>query len=104
MQSVQQCAQVAQCCSRNERRADTNVRSLCRVGDPRGEAANGPVGQLAENVLAPWELYSSLNAKTLSVQRVKPIVNLDNLGPMGIMFLARLEAARRTAYRQSVRN
>jgi hypothetical protein len=40
------------------------------------------------------ELHPSLNAETLSIQRVKLIVNLNDLGFMGIMFLARAAQAK----------
>jgi hypothetical protein len=40
------------------------------------------------------ELHPSLNAETLSIQRVKLIVNLNDLGFMGIMFLARVAQAK----------
>jgi hypothetical protein len=46
------------------------------------------------------ELGPPLNAKVLSKQRMKLIVNLDELGSMGIMFLARQEVARPISYRR----
>ena len=77
------------------------VRALRRIGDPRGESADGAVGQLAENILTFWELRPPLNAKILAVERVKRIVNLDGLGTMGIMFLARAARAKATLHKPS---
>jgi hypothetical protein len=101
MQAVQQCPKLGECSRRGQRRSKRNVRALRRIGDPRGEAAYAAIGQLAEYVLTFWELHPPLNAKALTVERVKRIVNLDDLGAMGIMFLARREWARHTSCRNS---
>ena len=42
-----------------------------------------------------WKLHPPLHAQTLSKQRMKLIVNLDDLGSMGIMFPTRVEPAKR---------
>lgn len=94
MQTVQQCAQFDEC--RRYRCAHSDVRGLGSVGDPRRKPTHGPIWQLAENVLSMWKLHSSLNAKALSKQRMELIVNLDDLGSMGIMFLARAVPAKPT--------
>jgi len=51
--------------------------------------------ELAENALTLWERRPPLNAKTLAMERVKRVMNLDDLGSMRIMFLARAGPARR---------
>lgn len=95
MQAVQQCPKLGECGRRGQRRSKGEVRALRRIGDPRGESADAAIGQLAENVFTFWQLDPPLNAKALTVERVKRVVNLDALGSMGIMFLARAEPARR---------
>jgi hypothetical protein len=50
------------------------------------------------------ELYPPLHAETLPKQRMKLIVNLDDLGSMGIMFLTCLEAEKRICSALSGRN
>jgi hypothetical protein len=104
MQAVQQCPKFGERSRRGQRRSQGEVRALRRIGDPRGESADAAVGQLAENVLTFWELHPALDAKALTVERVKRVVNLDALGTMGIMFLARLGAARRICWLLSPRN
>jgi hypothetical protein len=94
MQAVQQFPQFGQCGRRSQRRSNGEVWALRRIGDPRGKSGDGAVGQLAENVLTFRELCPPLNAKALAVERVKRVMNLDGLGTMGIMFLARAEPAR----------
>ena len=95
MQCVKQGAQSRECCDRSKGRAYRNSGRLGRVGHPGWESADGAVRQLTKNVLAARKLHTSLHAKTLPKQRVKRIVNLDDLGPMGIMFLSRVEPAKR---------
>src|SRR5437763_12103809 len=89
MQAVQQCPKLGECGRRGQRRSNSEVWALRRIGDPRGESADAAIGQLAENVLTFWELHAPLNAKALTVERVKRVMNLDALGTMCIMFLAR---------------
>ncbi len=96
MQAVQQCPKLGECGRRGQRRTNGEVRAPCRIGDPRWESADGAVGQLAENVLTFWELRPPLNTKAPAVERVKWVMNLDDLGTMGIMFLARLGRGRVT--------
>jgi hypothetical protein len=91
MQAVKQCPKLDECGRRGQRRSEGEIRALRRIGDPRGESADAAIRQLAEEVLAFWELHPPLNAKALTVERVKRIVNLDALGTMGTMFLARHE-------------
>src|SRR3954453_23362469 len=91
MQAVQQCPKLGESGRRGQRRSNSEVRALRRFGDPRGESADAAIGQLAEHVLPVWELHPPLNAKALTVERVKRVMNLDALGTMGIMFLARRE-------------
>ena len=88
MQAVQQFPKFGECGRRCHRRPNSQVGTLRRVGNPRREPAYGAVGQLAENVLTLWELRSPLNAKALTMQWVKRVVNPDDLGTVGIMFLA----------------
>src|SRR3954466_10802273 len=109
MQAVQQCPKLGECGRRGQGSSNGKITALRRIGDPRGESADGAVGQLAENVLTFWELRPPLNAKALAVERVKRVMNLDGLGTMGIMFLARPEPARVTwqpacAWRHAGRN
>ena len=110
MQAVQQCPKFGECGRRGQRRSNGEVGALRRIGNPRRESANGAVRQLAENVLTFWELRPPLNAKALTVKWVKRVMNLDDLGTMGIMFLARAGPARRhlatgvCAWRRAGRN
>ena len=97
MQAVQQCPEFGECGGRGQGRSNGKVRALRRIGDPRRESADGAVGQLAENVLTFWKLRPPVNAKTLAMERVKRVMNLDDLGTMGIMFLARPGRARPTS-------
>jgi hypothetical protein len=94
MQAVQQFPKFDECDRRCQRRSNGKVRALRRVGDPRRESANRAVRQLAENVLTFWELRPPFNAKALPVKWMKGVINLDDLGTMGIMFLARQGLAR----------
>src|SRR3954471_18907992 len=94
MQAVQQCPKLGECGRGGQRRSNSDVRALRRIGDPRGESADAAIGQLAEHVLTFWELHPPLNAKALTVERVKRVMNLDALGTMGIMFLARVARAK----------
>src|SRR3954470_24162648 len=96
MQAVQQCPKLGECGRRGQGSSNGKITALRRIGDPRGESADGAVGQLAENVLTFWELHPPLDAKALVVEGVKRIMNLDGLGAMGIMFLARPAQASRT--------
>src|SRR3954452_4033964 len=96
MQAVQQCPKLGECGRRGQGRSNGKIRALRRIGDPRGESADAAIGQLAEDVLTFWELHPPLNAKALTVERVKRVMNLDALGTMGIMFLARAGAAKLT--------
>ena len=89
MQAVQQFPKFGECGRRGHRRPNRKVGDLRRVGYPRWEAADGAVGQLAENVLTFWEFRPPFYAKALTVQWVKGVMNLDDLGTMGIMFLSR---------------
>src|SRR3954452_12179644 len=89
MQAVQQCPKLGECGCRGQGSSNGIIRALRGMRDPRGESADGAVGQLAENVLTFWELHPPLDAKALAVEGVKRIMNLDGLGAMGIMFLAR---------------
>src|SRR4051794_29319440 len=101
MQAVQQCPKLSECSRRGQRRSKGEVKALRRIGDPRGESADAAIGQLAENVLTFWELHPPLNAKALTVERVKRVVNLHDLGAMGIMFLARAAQGKATWPRRS---
>src|SRR5215210_4663573 len=96
MQAVQQCPKFGERSRRGQRRSQGEVMALRRIGDPRGESADAAVGQLAENVLSFWELHPALDAKALTVERVKRVMNLDALGNMGIMFLARAALGKAT--------
>jgi hypothetical protein len=89
MQAVQQCPKLGECGRRGQRRSNSEVRALRWIGDPRRESADAAIGQLAENVLTFWEFHPPLNTKALTVERVKRVMDLDALGDMGIMFLAR---------------
>lgn len=96
MQAIQQYPKLGECGRRGQGRSNGKVRALRRIGDPRGKSADGAVRQLAENVLTFWELRPPLNAKAPTVERVKRVMNLDGLGTMGIMFLARVVAGKVT--------
>ena len=78
----------------SEVRSNAYVGILGGVSNPRGEPANAAVGQLAEDILPACELRPPFDAKPLAIQRVKPVMNIDVLWTMGIMFLARAEQAR----------
>jgi hypothetical protein len=67
MQAVQQFPKFGECGRRGQSRPNSKVGALRRVGNPRREAADGAVGQLAENVLTFWELRPPFNTKALSV-------------------------------------
>jgi hypothetical protein len=95
MQAVQQCPKLGECGRRGQRSSNSEVRALRWIDDPRRESANAAIGQLAENVLTFWEFRGPLNAKALTMERVERVMNLDALGTMGIMFLARAGPARR---------
>ena len=101
MQAVQQFPKLGECGRRRHCRPNGKVGALRGVGNPGWEPADGAVGQLAENVLTFWELRPPLNAKTLTVERVKRVMNLYGLGTMGIMFLARAARAKATWLRLS---
>jgi len=94
MQAVQQFPKFGECGRRRHCRPNGKVGALRRVGNPRRESANRAVSQLAENVLAFRELRSPFNAKALTVKWMKGVINLDDLGTMGIMFLARVAQER----------
>src|SRR5579863_10270549 len=101
MQAVQQFPKFGECDGRSQRRPDGKGRALRRIGNPRRESANRAVRQLAEHVLTFRELRPPLNAKALTVKWMKGVINLDDLGTMGIMFLARVAAARLTCSARS---
>jgi len=103
MQAVEQFPKFGECDRRRQRRPNGNGRTLSRIDNPRRESANRAVRQLAKNVLAFRELRPPLNAKALAVQRVKQVVNLDDLGTMGIMFLARAARAKVISPKASVK-
>jgi hypothetical protein len=94
MQAVQQCSKFDECGSRSQRRSNAYIGIRRWVSDPRWEPGNGAVGQLAEDILPACELRPPFDAKPLAIQGVKPIMNIDVLWTMGIMFLARPERAR----------
>jgi len=101
MQAIEQRPKLGECDRRGQGKSNGTVRALRWIGDPRGESADGAVGQLAENVLPFWEFRPPLNAKVLAVERVKRVMNLDGLGTMGIMFRAREARAKATWPRPS---
>jgi hypothetical protein len=90
MQAVQQFPKFGECGRRCHCRPNGKVGALRRVGNPRRESANRTVRQLAENVLTFRELRPPFNAKALTVKWMKGVINLYDLGTMGIMFLARM--------------
>ena len=96
MQAVQQFPKLSECGRRCHCRPNGKVGALRRVGNPRRESANRTVRQLAENVLTFRELRPPFNAKALTVKWMKGVINLYDLGTMGIMFLARAARARAT--------
>ena len=67
MQAVQQFPKFAECGCRRQSGPNGKVGALRGVSNPRREAADGAVGQLAENVLTFWELRSPFSAKALTV-------------------------------------
>jgi hypothetical protein len=67
MQAVQQYPQFGECGGRSQGRSNNDVVTFRWVGNPQWEPADGPVGQLAENVLSFRELRSPLNARALSI-------------------------------------
>ena len=89
MQAVQQFPKFGECGRRCHCRPNGKVGALRRIGNPRRESANRTVRQLAENVLTFRELRPPFNAKALTVKWMKGVINLYDLGTMGIMFLAR---------------
>src|SRR3954451_14467534 len=99
MQAVQQFPKFDECGRRRHWRPNGTVGALRRVGNPRRESANRAVRQLAENVLTLLEPRPPFNAKALTVKWMQRVINLDDLGNMGVMFLARLAAGRRTCCR-----
>ena len=103
MQAVQQFPKLGECGRRSQRRSDAYVAIYRGVGDPRWKPANGSVGQLAENILSACELRTPFDAKPLTIQRVKRVVNSNGLGTMGIMFLARAAPAKAIWRRPSVK-
>jgi hypothetical protein len=94
MQAVQQFPKFGECGRRRHYRANGKVGAVRRVRNPRRESANRAVRQLAENVLTFRELRPPFNAKALTVKWMKGVMNLDDLGTMGIMFLARVARGR----------
>jgi hypothetical protein len=103
MQAVQQFPKFGECDRQCQRRPNGKGRALRRIGNPRRESTNRAVRQLAENVLTFRELRPPFNAKALTVKWMKGVINLDDLGTMGIMFLARVEPARATWRRLSAK-
>jgi hypothetical protein len=89
MQAVQQFPKFGECGRRCHCRPNGKVGALRTVGNPRRESANRAVRHLAENVLTFRELRPPFNAKALTVKWMKGVINLYDLGTMGIMFLAR---------------
>jgi hypothetical protein len=89
MQAVEQFPKFGECDRRRQRRPNGKGWTLIRIDNPRGKSANRAVRQLAKNVLAFRELRPPLNAKALTVEWMKRVTNLDDLGTMGFMFLAR---------------
>jgi hypothetical protein len=104
MQAVEQFPKFGECHRRCQRRPNDKGRPPRRIDNPRRESANRAVRQLAENILALRELRPPFNAKALTVKWMKGVINLDDLGTMGIMFLARAGAAKRTCCRPQGRN
>ena len=96
MQAVQQFPKFGECGRRCHCRPNGKVGALRRIGNPRRESANRAVRQLAENVLTFRELRPPFNAKALTVKWMKGVINLYDLGTMGIMFLARLASGKLT--------
>jgi hypothetical protein len=94
MQAVEQCPKFGERDCRRQRRPNGKGRTLRRIDNPRRESANRAVRQLAENVLTFRELRPPFNAKALTVKWMKGVVNLDDLGTMGIMFLSRVAPAK----------
>jgi len=94
MQTIQQFPKFGECGHRSQRRSDAYAAIFRGISDPRWKPANGAVGQLAENILSARELRPSFDAKSLTIQRVKWVVNSNGLWTMGIMFLARAARAR----------
>jgi hypothetical protein len=99
MQAVQQFPKFGECGRRCHCRPNGKVGTLRRVGNPRRESANRAVRQLAENVLTFRELRPPFNAKALTMKWMKGVINLYDLGTMGIMFLARVGSERVTSFR-----
>jgi hypothetical protein len=89
MQAVEQLPKFGERDRRSQRRPNGKGRALRRIDNPRRESANRSIRQLAENVLTFRELRPSFNTKALAVKWMKGVTNLDDLGTMGIMFLAR---------------
>jgi hypothetical protein len=94
MQAVQQFSKFGECGSRRHCRPNSKGGTLRRVDNPRRESANRTVRQLAEDVLTFRELRPPFNANALTVKWMKWVIDLDDLGTMGIMFLARRGPAR----------
>jgi hypothetical protein len=67
MQAVQQFPKLGECSRRRQSRPNGKVGALRGVGNPRREAADGAVWQLAENVFTYRELRTPFNAKALTV-------------------------------------
>src|ERR1700674_5538921 len=96
MQLVKQGTKFGQRGSRSHWCSDGKPVTL-DVRNPRRKTADGSVRQFAKKVLSFRTIHPSLNTKTLSKQRVKLVMDLDDLGSMGIMFLSLAGQARRTS-------
>jgi hypothetical protein len=94
MQAIEQFPKFGERDRRCQRRPNSKARPLRRIDNPRRESANRAVRQLAENVLAFRELRPPFNTKALTVKWMKGVMNRDDLGTMGIMFLARAAPAK----------
>jgi hypothetical protein len=96
MQAVQQRPKLGERRRRGQRSSDCDVEIFRWIGNPRGKSSNGSVGELAKDIFPFGKLNPPLHLYTLSVERVKRILNGDSLGTMGIMFLSRRAAVRVT--------
>jgi hypothetical protein len=67
MQAVQQFSKFSECGRGRQRRTNGKGGTFRRVGNPRWEAADGAVGQLAEDVFPLLELRPPFNTKALTV-------------------------------------
>jgi hypothetical protein len=101
--SVHQASKFGQGFGRCHGLAEFNGATRRWIGHPRGQSSNGPVRQVAVDVLTSGQLGCSTEPQILAEQWVPAILNFYGLQTMGIMFRGRAARAKATWPKPSAR-